>query len=293
MFNVAVLLLGLLYSAYTDLKTGYVQDWLSHTMIGLGIMSVFVYFPDRALESLAVGAIVFAVGYVLYIYGNIGGGDVKLFTAIALLVPYYSGEVTQIAAYLGVSYIAPPYPFIVSVFLVSGILFMMFISVYYFIRVIRLRKKIGKFREKMFKGIVYAAILMPFFYYWTLVSFAMSLLYIPIFFTCMIIPFKDDFIRFFFAQKKAISKLDDDDIIAIEILDKNLLAKLGIKRRTHTMKELERIKANARKHRISTITVCENLPKFVPYILLSVIINLAAGDAFLYMLSQTSHVLFY
>ena len=43
MINILIAIAGTTYSAYTDLKTGYVEDWLSHSMIILGAILIPVY----------------------------------------------------------------------------------------------------------------------------------------------------------------------------------------------------------------------------------------------------------
>ena len=290
MIHVLAVFFGLLFSTYTDIKTGYVEDWLSHAMIILGIIMVPIFYPNQIILSYIIGAIVFLAGYLLYIYGNIGGGDVKLFTAIALLIPFYNEAIGSYFSFLGIEQVYAPYPFILSIFLLSGILFMIFISVQYSIKVIRLRKEINDFRKKSLKGLAYALILLPFFYYWSYMSMPMALMYLPVALTCFIMPFKDDFVKFFFAEKKLVSKLNDDDILAIELMNETLKKKLGVKRKTHSLKELIKIKANAKKNKITTVLVCENLPKFVPYIMASFLLNIATGDFFLYVIKTTSSI---
>ena len=290
MLNVLIVFFGLLFSTYTDIKTGYVEDWMSHAMILLGIVLVPIFYPTQILLSYLIAAVIFLAGYLLYIYGNMGGGDIKLFTAIALLIPFYNETIASYFSFLGIKQVFAPYPFILSIFLLSGILFMIFISVQYSIRVIRLRKKLDNFKRKSMKGLMYALLLLPVFYYWSYMSLPMAMMYFPVALTCFIMPFKDDFVKFFFAQKKLVSKLDDDDILALELMDEKLKKKLGVKRKTHSLKELIRIKANARKNRIRTVLVCENLPKFVPYIMASFILNIATGDFFLYAIRATSSI---
>ncbi|MBI4214525.1 prepilin peptidase, partial [archaeon] len=128
----ALALAGVAYSAFTDLKTGYVEDWLSHAMIVSGIvLALFTLPAGDMLWTLALSAVVFVAGLAAYSFGQMGGGDVKLFTAIALLIP---AQPRFLSAFLGIQPAPAVYPFIVSVFVLSGILYM------YVIPVIFLRK---------------------------------------------------------------------------------------------------------------------------------------------------------
>jgi hypothetical protein len=286
MINIIIALVGTLYASYTDVRTGFVDDWLSHLMIGLGVIYVILTFPVAdAVFIYAVAAAVFGVGYLAYIFGQMGGGDVKLFTALVLLIPFYPQQMVPIANSVGITPVSPGYPFILPVFLVSGILFMFFISIIYLRRITKISKKIKDFEKKMTHGIFYAAVFSPFFIIWFIYSPLLVLLLVPVSATMMLMPFKDDIVKLFFAEKKKISDLNEDDVLALEMIDSKTKKKLGLWRKTYTAVELKKIKERAKKHRIHTITVCENMPKYVPYIFMSLVINLFLGDAFIYLLS--------
>ena len=48
--------------------------------------------------------------------------------------------------------------------------------------------------------------------------------------------------------------------------------------------EIRKVQANAKKYKIKEIKVLESLPQFVPFIFVSLIINLLLGDVLLYLL---------
>jgi Flp pilus assembly protein protease CpaA len=78
------------------LKKGrIIPNWLTLPLIPIGIafyIILGVYQRDLLLAiSGAVGScIAFGIGYVLWLTGGWAGGDVKLFTALAALVPMFS-----------------------------------------------------------------------------------------------------------------------------------------------------------------------------------------------------------
>jgi hypothetical protein len=283
--GVIVALIGTAYSSYTDIKTGEVSDRLSHTMIGIGVILVAFSYPlYTALWILALGTIVFVLGFIFYIFGQMGGGDVKLFTAITLLVPYYPQSILQFVSSLGITPLASPYPFIIPVFILSGIFFMLIIPLFYLRKLFAKSKKIKDFRKKVINGLIYCAILAPIIYMWLSISKFITLLFVPMFFALMIIPFKNDIVALFFARKKRIADLNDDDVLALECMDKKTIDRLWLWRKTFTGIELKKIKERAKKYKISTVLVCEDLPKYVPYIFLSLVLNLIVGDVFHYLL---------
>jgi hypothetical protein len=286
LIGVIVALLGVAYSSYTDLKTGEVSDKLSHSMIGVGaILVAFTYPFWQAVTIMGIGVLVFILGFILYIFGQMGGGDVKLFTALALLIPYYPESLRPISEALGITPVSSNFPFIASVFVLSGIFFMLFIPPIYLRKLYSKRKKVKEFGKKILTGIVYCLILSPIVYIWLGISKLIAVLFIPMFFALLIVPFKDDVVVLFFSRKKRVSDLNDDDVLALESMSRETIAKLGLWRKTFTPPELKKIKARANKYKIRMVMVCEDLPKYVPYIFASLVINLLVGDIFIYLLT--------
>ncbi len=281
-----IALLGVAYSSYTDIKTGEVSDRLSHAMIGFGAILVAFSFPFwQAVTIIGLGILVFALGFILYIFGQIGGGDVKLFTALTLLIPYYPASLRPLSEAIGINPVSSTLPFIVSVFILSGIFFMLFIPLIYLRKLSAKRKKIKDFRRKVITGLVYCAILSPILMIWFTKSILIALIFVPMFFALMIIPFKNDIVVLFFARKKRVADLNDDDVLALESMSKTTIAKLGLWRKTFTLIELKKIRERARKYKITAVMVCEDLPKYVPYIFASLVLNLLFGDVFIYLLT--------
>jgi Flp pilus assembly protein protease CpaA len=287
MIGVIAALLGTLYSSYTDIKTGYVNDNLAHAMILLGAILVPIFWPQKMLLIYGVALAVFLAGFGLYLFGQMGGGDMKLFTALALLIPFYPAELVPFAGSLGISPVNSGYPFILSVFVFSGILFMFFMPAIFLRKIYRARRKIDGFGRKLRMGAIYSCILVPLFIFWSYFSYALVLLFLPMIAVMFLYPFKDDIVKHFFAERKRIADLNDDDVIALECLDERTKRVLGLWRKTFTSRELGRIKARAKKAKMTYITVCENMPKYVPYIFASLVLNLIFGDVLLWVMMAT------
>ncbi len=89
-----VAVLACLYASYTDLKSGIIQNKLTFSLIGLGLVlnGVYTFMVNDIwfiITGLIFTAVIFAVGYVFWKLGAWAGGDVKLFTALAALLPFY------------------------------------------------------------------------------------------------------------------------------------------------------------------------------------------------------------
>lgn len=121
---VALLALGTVFVAtYTDLKGRIIPNKLTFPMIVLGIALYLGYgayqydwiFAIRG--GLGAGG-AFAMGYGMWYIGGWAGGDVKLYTALGALLAGYSGELSSLSR---ASYLAAPYPFVLTV-LLNGII---------------------------------------------------------------------------------------------------------------------------------------------------------------------------
>jgi prepilin peptidase CpaA len=98
----AVSLTGLFVAAVTDFKRRIIPNPLVILTIGCGIAIRLLADPESITLSLIVAAIVLlALGLVAH-RKLIGGGDVKLITAVTLLVPYSQiGNLLLVIAIMG------------------------------------------------------------------------------------------------------------------------------------------------------------------------------------------------
>ncbi|MFC2174548.1 prepilin peptidase [archaeon] len=282
LLGATVAVIGTAMVAHTDYKTGYMPDKYTHAMIVLGALLLPLYSGwEAAIPFYIAAGIVAAVSFVFYTFGQLGGGDVKLFTALALLLPTYPMSL----AVFGLNPVVAPYPFVVSVFFTSAVLAMAFVSVGYLHSLYRDHKKVKHFRTKSFKGILYSAMTLPLGIIWFYLSPRMLIIALPLALGAFVLAFKEDILRLYVVEKKAVSKLNDDDVIALELMSQSMKKKLGLgSRKTLLEMELKTLKKNARKHGIKQVIVQEYLPKFGPYIIISLLLNLLVGDTLLWLL---------
>jgi prepilin peptidase CpaA len=79
-------ILLLLYVAATDIAARLIPN---EACLALAVLGIVAQLPDPAqiIQSLIVAAILFALLFAIYTRGVIGGGDVKLLTALAIGLP--------------------------------------------------------------------------------------------------------------------------------------------------------------------------------------------------------------
>ncbi|MBN3037520.1 MAG: prepilin peptidase [Candidatus Diapherotrites archaeon] len=275
----AVALVGSAVAAFEDFRTGFISDELNYAMISVGVVSLFVLHPfSEALVFAGVAVAVFVAGTLFYLFGQLGGGDVKWFTALALLLP-----VAPEAGLFGG--VAAPYPFVVSVFFVAAVLSLFFVSGAYALRLLRDRNEVSGFRGKLARATLYCAALVPLFYVWSLINVRVLVLSPPMLLGAFVLAFKEDILRNYVVGRKAVSALNDDDVLAVELWDEKTKRALGVSlRKTFLSVELNELKSRARKAGIKTVLVSEYLPVFGPFIFVSLVLNAVLGDAFLWLL---------
>ena len=82
----ALEVLLLLYVAVIDIATRLIPNEICLTLALLGILGQFAG-PTHIIESLVVATVLFGLLLIVYQRGAIGGGDVKLLTALAIGLP--------------------------------------------------------------------------------------------------------------------------------------------------------------------------------------------------------------
>ena len=141
LLRIAATIAFLAAATYYDLfNRKNVPVTIPYAMIALGLLFNLASLDlNLILSSCATALAVFAMGYLVYRAGQIGGADVLVFAGIALLLPSAPPPLyPQIAS-------PPffPYPFIVPVFLASGFLAIVGLSAKYIPKVAASRSGLG------------------------------------------------------------------------------------------------------------------------------------------------------
>jgi hypothetical protein len=248
----AILFVGTLTGAITDAKTGYIYDWVTYPMLFLGFILALINFQ---LFNFLSAFLIFIILLISYKLGKVGGGDVKLFTAIALLNPFNSIH------------------FLLTLIVFAALGAMLFYSIYYSLKY--LRKGIDWQREKknILNACFLALFLIIYFYFMSGVGLINELfvfvIALPLFCGLLFMALQKGIKEDFFEKKVFLKDLEDDEIIG----DKNSKKIKDLLKGKNLLGEKEILKL--KNNKVKQIYVLRNLPKFGPFIFIGVILAMS------------------
>ncbi|GEM_PF-812011 len=233
--------------AYTDWKTGFIYDWITIPLIIFGAgLNIFT----GNYSGLLLGGAVFAIGYALYYTGKLGGGDVKIYSGIALALPELGGGV-----------------FVLSVALYSALCAIVFISTFYTLKYLRKGIDLRANRDGIVKAGIVAAMFGAYFYFLSrlrplseplLLIFGMLL-----FFGGIFLALERGIRKEFFLKKIKLADAEEDEVLALDFMEAAQREKIGM-----AFKGVlgEKEKLVLAKKGIKEILVYRDLPRLGPFI---------------------------
>lgn len=136
-----IAIVACLYASYSDLKRGIIPNKLTFPLIGLGILlnGIYAFIMGEIwiiVICLVVTGVIFALGYLFWKMGAWAGGDVKIFTALAALLPFYPALISYNV--LGVQFpLQAIYPFPLTLIINSILSILPFLLIYVFYVVVK------------------------------------------------------------------------------------------------------------------------------------------------------------
>ncbi len=267
--KIFILLIASGIGAYTDYKTGYIYNWITFPLIVIGFLFlIFESFIYNALgylyflKVIVITAIIYGVGYLFYYYGKLGGGDVKLFLGLNLLLPYVNGQL-----------------FILWVLIISSLSSVLIISVkYMFILSKKIKRKEMKviLRERRLKIVAYLLIFVIFTYFLctavNTLGFSKEYLFLllPIFVGLFTVLFEEEIKKYIYLRNKPLKEVEEGDVVSFENLSEEIKKKLNMQER-QVIEEKDMLVI--KNLTVKTLPIYDNLPRFGPYILIGVIFS--------------------
>ncbi len=242
--------------AYTDWKTGYIYDWITLPLIVIGLgLNAF----EGNYAGIALGGAVFGVGYLLYYTGKLGGGDVKLYSGIALALPQFNGGV-----------------FVLSAILYSCLAAIIFISTYYSIKYFRKGIDWQFNMPGIFRVGACALMFGTYFYFLSrfgLLRPAIVMIFGALaFFGGIFLALEKGIRKGFFLKKIRLSEAEEDEVLAFEFMGREEREKIGMALKG-VLGEKEKLALEGKG--VREILVYRNLPRLGPFIFIGCSLALA------------------
>ncbi|MEM4554318.1 MAG: hypothetical protein QXT25_00515 [Candidatus Anstonellaceae archaeon] len=265
-------------AAYFDLfNNKWVPNNLVYAFLAAAILLNLVFFSQASLHAFAIGAAIFAISFLLYKAGQIGGADVFVVSAIAIALPYapqplFAGGKTA------------PYPFIISVLIPASIFFITHMLLHFLPYAAELVKN-GKFRLSLEKMVGIAALTFSFaafnltlFILPTKVPPAFILLVAFLFTSVLFFSLFKKEIKEAMAEKVKVSMLQEEDVLALELMDLRLVKKLSLPP-VISKEQISKLKAA----KVREVVVYTKMPFFLPHLFLGLLFALLFGDPLAYL----------
>ncbi len=223
----SVIVIAIVYMLFDLLNKRNIPTIVAYATLAYGALLTVMLLNLSAIGiSALIAAVVLGFGYVVYRAGQLGAADVIEFAAISLILPIQGTPVLLGAIpQLGL-------PFMLSVFIATGISALVFASVYYLPRargisgkpVLRLVKKPDIFKGVLF-SLAYVALIVSMELTLHVSAYGMAVLLVLLVGSFLIALFNKPIAA---AMMKEITpgKMEEGDMIAVSMMEKDTLEKV-------------------------------------------------------------------
>ncbi len=242
---------GVAIATYYDLfNRKNIPDVFLYGFLAVAFIANLVLYEENIfLFSLAVAVFLSAIGYIFYRMGQLGGADVFVLASIMLLLPIHP------------TFTGMPFgmPFVFSVMIFGGLLFALYVMVTFGLK---LR---GQERNPNRLALLLVIPYIVFSY-----LYINSIVFSPVYFTILTVLFialvffmvYRENLTMLLAEKMGIEELEAEDVLALELMDRDFVKENNIKRLV-TEKEVEKLI----ELDVGEVWVYTRLPPFLPFIL--------------------------
>lgn len=262
LIRIALAILGTAVVAYFDIfNKRNIPNNLLYAFLGVAVVSNIIFFdPDLSIFAVAIAVFLSAFGYVFYKLGHFGGADVFVLASLTLLLP------------IPPSFVRLPFniPFIFVIFLFALVISSLYSLVDFAIKLSKKRAKANYLYLVIFVPyalVVYLFVNSPVFSYAFLVILSVAIIS-SVFFAA----YREPILKLQ-AQKIPLGKVTEEDVLAIELMDKDTVWLHGLKKLI-TAEELKRLK----KLKLKEVLVYTKLLPFLPFVFFGLVLSLLFGN---------------
>jgi len=256
-------LLGMAIGTYYDLfNNKNVPEKFLYAFLAVAFLFNIVFFDyDVFVYAVVLAFVLFALGFAMYRLGQIGGADVFVIAALALLLP------------ISPSYLNVPfnYPLIFSVLIFGGAAFALY-SIFFFAKI--LSEKKAKSKPKYIYIILFLAYGLFAYLFFNAPFFSMAYFAIAsilLLSSIIFLVYRDAILEATMGQV-FVKDLEPEDVLVPERMDVHM-KKMGLGN-VLSQKDIDALKRSGTKH----VWVYSNLPPFLPFLFIGLILALFFGN---------------
>lgn len=273
----ARLFVALAFTAAATYFDVFNKKWVPNTLLYAFAAAAFLvniaYFEQGIfVQALAFGIAAFLLSYPLYRAGQLGGADMFCYSSIAMAIPYLPQPLLAPQS-------SAPYPFILSVLIPTGIVFIAHMIIRFLPYVYSQAKK-GRAGLTATKLVAPAILAIAFAVFMSLLL-SLPVQLPPAYFVLLAFLFAallffslfKDLIKGSMVENLPPSRLLEEDVLALEKMDSKAVSRLGLS-------PLLNAKAIAaiRKAKLKSVPVYTKMPFFLPYLLVGLVVAILFGD---------------
>ena len=278
--RIGIAVIGTASATYYDLTNNRnVPNSLLYAFLAAALLVNAFGMGGHLAYTIAISIAIFAVGWMFYRAGQIGGADVFVLASISLLLPVQPVSLLQVQQPID----ALQMPFTLYIFAIAGLVFILAMLVNYAPSAFSAYRR-GKVKVGMEKWAYVAAILIL---YMGFLYISRSIPFIPGFYSILLgilviasiffMIFRE-FVRSEMLASVPFAQIEEEDVLAIEHIPQKMVDKYSIPRviGADDIARLKRLSVPLKKW-----PVYKKMQVFLPYVLIGLIAMLLIGDPFM------------
>jgi hypothetical protein len=289
LLRIAIAVIGTGIGAWFDIfNRKNVPDMFLYAFLGVSLVINIIDY-SAFIANLPLAALLIAALFLFYKFGQLGGADVIILAAIYSALPTITspllGAPTQVTGITAIPFaVGISLPSVLSILAIAAFLFFIVMCVKYipFVasRIMKGKAKLQKTQIAQFAVIAVAYIFVLYTFLTSPLSTFIGTNYLVflvavMFFSCFFILFKDE-VMSSMVRWRTVRDVEHEDALAIERIDSKIVDRYRIGRLV-TADQLKRMK----KLKIKWPVL--DLPMFLPYLLIALVLYVLFGDPILYL----------
>ncbi len=227
---VSLVVIALTYMLFDLLNNRNIPAAFAYGSVAYGLLLTILYLTVHLIViSVSIAAVVFVIGYLVYRMGMLGAGDVFEFAALSLVLPIQATPLISRVPQLGI-------PFIIAIFIGSGVSALVLVPLYYLPRAKKMGVNIAKqvpnkdVLKALAIGVIYLIFIALLIIRLGVKDYGIALLVVMALGSVAVTLFERP-ITMSMARNVSVKDFEEGDIIAFNLMSRNQISALKRKLR--------------------------------------------------------------